>query len=214
MKLHDMRKEFGSQLDDELELPENPFETFKLWFQEARKLYKEDANCFVLSTSNADGWPSSRVLLLKDLSEKGLSFFTNYGSLKAKSLEENPKASCLFYWSTLEKQVRIQGAVKKLSKKDSETYFHKRPRNSQIAAWASKQSEKIESKKELIDCFLHYKKKFENHEKIPLPGFWGGYLLIPQRFEFWQGGLYRLHDRIAYEKKGKTSSWSQVRLSP
>jgi len=214
MKLHDMRKEFGSQLDEELELPESPFETFQLWFQEARKLYRDDANCFVLSTANAQGTPSSRVVLLIDFSEKGLSFFTNYTSVKAKNIQENPEVACLFYWSTLEKQIRIKARAKVLSKKDSETYFHERPRNSQIAAWASKQSKQIESKRELVKQFLDYKEEFKEKEKIPYPEFWGGYLLVPEEFEFWQGGLYRLHDRIVYTKKEGSKSWQQSRLSP
>lgn len=214
MELHDMRKEFSNQLDDQLELPENPFKAFKYWFGEAKKLYKEDANCFVLSSSDKTKNVSSRVVLLKSFDDKSLTFFTNYNSRKASDIEETPKVSCLFYWSSMEKQIRIEATAKKLSAKESEAYFSSRPRNSQISAWASRQSEEIPSKRSLIDKFLEYKKQFSGKENIPCPDFWGGYELVPYRFEFWQGGLYRLHDRLLYTKKGKSSAWSQTRLSP
>ena len=213
MELHDMRKEFGSQLDYELDLPDNPFHAFKQWFEEAKKLYKEEANCFVLSSANRAGEVNSRILLLKNFNEKTLTFFTNYASQKAEEIEENPQVSCLFYWSSMEKQIRISGTVKKSTKKASEKYFAMRPRNSQIAAWASKQSSEIKSKRELIENYISYKKDYSKKEKIPYPEFWGGYDITPTSFEFWQGGLYRLHDRLKYTLEGK-SKWVQTRLSP
>ena len=213
MELHDMRKEFGSQLDYELNLPKNPFEAFKQWFEEAEKLYKEEANCFVLSTVNRLGKVNSRILLLKNFNNKNLTFFTNYKSQKAKEIDENPQVSCLFYWSSMEKQIRISGTAKKSPQETSKKYFSMRPRNSQIAAWASKQSKEIKSKKNLIETYISYKKDYSKKEKIPYPDFWGGYDIIPKSFEFWQGGLYRLHDRIKY-KLEKNSQWKQTRLSP
>ena len=214
MKLHNMRKEFGNQLDYQLELPENPFDAFKMWFNEAQKFYKEEANCFVLSSSNQSGIVSSRVVLMKGFSEKSLTFFTNYDSQKAKEIEENPNVSILFYWSALEKQIRIQAKANKTDLETSQRYFSSRPRNSQLSAWTSKQSSRISGKKELIKSFNTHKENFKELKTIPCPENWGGYSLEPTSFEFWLGGLYRLHDRVQYDYKREANLWTQKRLSP
>jgi pyridoxamine 5'-phosphate oxidase len=164
-----------------------------------------------LATVDPEGMPSIRTILLKELDEHGFVFFTNYNSRKANDLLQNPKGSILFYWKELERQVRIEGVIEKISIEKSEEYFHTRPRDSQIAAWVSKQSEKIPDRDHLDKKFNEYTAKFGNRE-IPLPQFWGGYRLIPNYFEFWQGMENRLHDRICYRKKDK--NWDIFRLAP
>lgn len=211
-KLHNMRKEFGNYLESELNLPPNPFSVFKIWFEEAKKHYVKEANSFVLSTVSAKNSANSRVILLKDFDDKSFTFFTNYKSTKAQEIENNPMVSCNFYWPSLEKQIIIKAKAKKISYERSNTYFKSRPKNSQIAAWASTQSQEIKSKKELILKFLGYKKQFAN-QHIECPEFWGGYDLTPLCFEFWQGGQHRLHDRIIYQLNSD-KSWQQSRLSP
>jgi len=170
-----------------------------------------EPNAMILATANKDGAPSARTVLLKGFDERGFVFYTNYESAKAKNLSENPIASLLFFWAELERQARIEGKVEQVSKADSEEYFRSRPRESQLGAWASKQSSVIASREVLEKKFEEMRKKFEGKE-IPLPPFWGGYRVIPQSIEFWQGRESRLHDRICYSfENGK---WKIERLSP
>jgi pyridoxamine 5'-phosphate oxidase len=198
------------ELSENSVLPD-PITQFSIWMDEAISSNLIDPNAMILATADKNGTPSARTVLLKTFDEKGFVFFTNYDSAKAKDLEENPFASLLFLWLELERQVRIAGKAVKVSREESEKYFLTRPRESQLGAWASKQSGVIQNRKILESQFEEMKKRFENKE-IPLPPFWGGYKVIPERIEFWQGRESRLHDRIFYTLiEGK---WKVERLSP
>jgi pyridoxamine 5'-phosphate oxidase len=165
----------------------------------------------VLATADSNSKPSVRVVLLKGLDNEGFTFFTNYKSRKGKEIHKNKFGSLLFYWAALERQVRIEGKIKKISRTESQKYFDTRPLYSRLAAWASAQSKIIPDREYLELQFHKYGKKF-NRKKIPIPPDWGGYKLIPNYFEFWQGRENRLHDRIAY--RGKKGKWKLVRLAP
>jgi pyridoxamine 5'-phosphate oxidase len=211
MNYADLRREFISKEFDITDANKNPFTQFEIWFSDAVKIDTEDVNAFVLSTCSKDGMPSSRVMLLKGVDDKGFVFFTNYLGRKSKELIENPNASILFFFKELHRQIRIEGKIEKISREESAEYFHSRPVESQIGAWTSIQSSKIESRKTLEEKFEKYSKEF-NGKEVPLPDFWGGFRLIPDYFEFWQGRESRLHDRISYEKEN--NSWNLSRLSP
>jgi pyridoxamine 5'-phosphate oxidase len=189
----------------------NPFQQFQKWYDEVIKEEISWGDAANLVTVNSDCKPSARIILLKEFDEKGFIFFTNYSSKKSNDLQSNPHASLLFYWKEFERQIRIEGVIEKLGKDKSEKYFHSRPRESQIGAWASDQSKKIPNRQYLDDRFAEFEKKFGKKE-IPLPEFWGGYRLIPEYFEFWQSRENRLHDRICYEVKADT--WQIFRLAP
>ncbi len=193
--------------------PDNPFVFFEQWFEHSRKKPNlAEANGFVLSTANKDGRLRSRSVLLKYFDEDGFVFFTNYGSQKAKDLAENPLVSACFPWYALERQVMIEGAAEKVSSAESLKYFASRPRNSQIGAWVSEQSQVISSRALLMDKMKQLSQHFVNKD-VPLPSFWGGYRIRPQRFEFWQGQPSRLHDRIEYRRQAD-GGWLRRRLSP
>ncbi len=189
----------------------NPFTQFSHWFNELLKSDVKEPNAMVLATASAERIPSARTVLLKKFDETGFVFFTNYESHKARDLTVNPNAEILFVWLELERQVRIRGKVEKVSSEESEEYFHSRPTNSQIGAWASKQSSVIPNREFLAEKFRETAEKYKDGI-IPLPPFWGGFRLIPNEFEFWQGRESRLHDRISYRRKG--DNWEIVRLSP
>ncbi len=189
----------------------NPIMQFSHWFKELLKSEVKEPNAMILATASAKGIPSVRTVLLKKFDEEGFVFFTNYKSHKAKDLMRNPVAEILFLWLELERQVRIRGSVKKVSLKESEEYFHSRPVDSQIGAWASNQSSVIPNREFLEAKFEETAGKYKDG-KIPLPPFWGGFILKPVEFEFWQGRESRLHDRISYRKK--KNNWEIVRLSP
>ncbi len=190
----------------------NPFSQFFVWFNEAIESPILEANAMIVATVNKNLQPSSRVVLLKGFGEEGFVFFTNYNSKKGKELIDNPKVSLLFFWDILERQVRIEGNVEKLSFEDSEKYFHSRPKGSQIGAWASAQSEIIKDRNVLEDKKQALEKQYENAEKLPCPEHWGGFLVKPNYFEFWQGRSNRLHDRIFYELNN--NDWKKGRLAP
>jgi pyridoxamine 5'-phosphate oxidase len=210
-KIANLRREWSSRKLDESNVNSNPIGQFSEWMQEAIDADLLDVNAMTLATADKNGVPSARIVLLKSIDKKGLVFFTNYESNKGKDLAENPKASVVFFWKELERQVRVTGTVEKILKKESEEYFKSRPYESQISAWASDQSSEVKSRKELEEKFAELKNKYPV-KKVPLPDFWGGYRINPDRFEFWQGRPNRLHDRIAYIKeRGK---WKIVRLAP
>ncbi len=191
----------------------DPFEQFQVWFDQNLKINKDDPTAMALATVDKKGMPANRIVLLKDYNqENGFSFYTNYDSRKAKQIKDNPKASLLFYWPQTERQIRIEGKIKKLSKAASEVYFHQRPRESQIGAWASEQSSSIPDRNYLEKTVSDLTRFFDNHKQIPLPPFWGGYTLMPSYFEFWQGRPNRLHDRIIYTLVKR--SWKIGRLAP
>ena len=198
---------------EELKKPtvdKNPVKQFAKWYEVVLKSGLKEPTAMTLATASKGGVPSARTVLLKGYDEKGFLFFTNYGSRKGRELSENPFAELLFYWMDLRKQVRISGRVEKVSKEESEKYFKTRPLNSQIGAWVSRQSEIIPDRKFLEEKYKEYSEKYK--EDVPLPPFWGGFRLIPERFEFWQGRENRLHDRICYLKKN--GEWEIMRLAP
>ena len=207
--LSNLRKEYlksGIVKDD---LKSNPIEQFSLWFDQAIEANIIEPSAMSLATS--DDYIGIRTVLLKFFDDKGFVFFTNYESKKSKQIQNNPQAALLFPWLALERQVKIIGSVEKITKLESLKYFSSRPKDSQIGAWSSQQSSKISSRAILVDQFAAMKKKFANGE-IPLPEFWGGYRVVPQSIEFWQGRESRLHDRLIYERKD--NGWDISRLSP
>ena len=206
-----LRREYSLKVLDENKVHLDPFKQFSIWMNEAIKSNIIDPSAMILATSSAEAVPSIRTVLLKGADHEGFIFYTNYLSRKAKELTENPSASILFLWLELERQIRISGKVRKVSKEQSEEYFHSRPYESQLGAIASEQSQIIPGREYLEKRFVVLKEKY-NGDEIPLPKFWGGYKLFPESFEFWQGRESRLHDRICYLKKGK--AWKIVRLAP
>jgi len=196
----------------EKRLSDNPFVVFSEWLQQAESGGVEMPEAMVLSTIDANGNPSSRMVLLRGMNERGFIFYTNYHSRKSREIERNHKVSLLFYWETLGRQVRIEGMAEKVSDEVSDGYFRTRPRENQIAAWASDQSEPVPDRETLEDRFRMMKKKFSG-KPVPRPPHWGGYLVIPRRFEFWQQGEHRLHDRIVYELQSD-GKWERYRLYP
>ncbi len=191
----------------------DPIEQFELWLAEVRATDQAEPTAMNLATCCAQGEISSRMVLLKGVSSEGFSFFTNYESKKANQIKDNAFAALCFWWSSLERQVRIQGEVVKLSAKECDEYFNSRPRASRIGAIASPQSRVLSSDSELQDKFDAITEQYQGEEDIPRPAHWGGYRVIPSLIEFWQGRPSRLHDRICYQKKSD-GSWSLDRLSP
>ncbi|MDA3943279.1 MAG: pyridoxamine 5'-phosphate oxidase [Bacteroidetes bacterium] len=205
---HHIRQNYGKNELQESMIPENPAELFSAWFDNALKQAVPDANAMVLSTAK-EGRPSSRIVLLKELKETGFVFFTNYNSRKAREISTNQNACLLFFWPQLEQQIRIEGLVEKVSEADSIAYFQSRPFASQIGATVSRQSEILKDKQ-------HLKQDFEAllraKEPLKKPANWGGYQLIPDYYEFWQGGADRLHDRVSYKRVAE--AWEIFRLYP
>jgi len=234
MPIADLRRDYQADTLDRAQLAPDPLEQFQRWFGVAvgtqsgsrwRKisiaLYKlwhallghssPDANAMTLCTVDAQGRPSSRTVLLKGADARGFIFFTNYDSRKGNELAANPSAALTFFWPELERQVCVAGTVTRLSKEESEKYFHGRPRGSQVSAWASNQSSVVENRAALEKQWKAIEAKFPTD--IPLPPNWGGYVLAPERIEFWQGRPSRLHDRFSYTKQAD-GSWKIERLSP
>ena len=213
LSLADIRKNYSREaLTDQSVLPD-PVHQFEFWLNEALKADVEEATAMVLSTATPEGKPSARVVLLKGIENGNLVFFTNYNSRKGRQLEQNPQAAITFFWPALERQVRLEGKIARLSEAASDMYFHSRPKASQIGAWASPQSQEVKSRAELERAEQHYAEKFKANVEIPRPENWGGYQFIPEYFEFWQGRPSRLHDRIIYEKE-QNGSWDIKRLAP
>ena len=205
-----MRRSYGEIGIDLPDMDKNPITQFKSWLAEAAaNNFVVEANAMVLSTVK-DGAPSSRTVLLKDVSDAGFTFFTNYQSKKSDEISHNPKVALLFPWYPMERQVKITGTASLISEKESDEYFKSRPWSSQIGAWASSQSEKLSSRQELEKRFAEIDAKFPND--VPKPPHWGGYLVTPISFEFWQGRYSRLHDRFIYTKNN--SNWEITRLNP
>jgi len=211
MDLKNIRLNYKKSKIDFENLDKNPITFFLKWFDDALKINRNEANACVLSTITHDNKPSSRVVLLKDISDKGFIFFTNYKSDKSVDIEKNNYVALNFYWPKLERQVRISGEVEKIDTKDSDDYFKSRPRESQLSAWLSDQSASIELDYDFIEALNLLENKFKDKE-INRPLHWGGYCINTDKIEFWQGRPSRLHDRILYEFDGK--DWSKKRLSP
>ena len=194
------------------DLDPDPVRQFTRWFAEAAAAEIRDVNAMSLATSSRDGIPSVRIVLLKGISERGFVFFTNYFSDKGRELDANPRAALALFWVQLERQIRISGEVEKTSREESEEYFHSRPIGSQLGAWASNQSEVIGNRAELETELAEMTQRFSGG-KIPLPPHWGGYRVVPQTVEFWQGRTNRLHDRFRYERQSD-GNWLIERLAP
>ncbi len=207
----DIRKEYSSKSLARTDVDINPVEQFNKWFNEAIRVEIEEVNAMTLSTVSNQGRPGARIVLLKGVENNGFVFFTNYNSKKGQELADNPYASLTFFWKELERQVRIDGKVEKISEADSITYFKSRPYKSRVGAWVSDQSKPLSSRVELMKKFTLQAAKFIGQD-VPKPDFWGGYILIPDRIEFWQGRPSRLHDRINY--KLENGIWIIERLSP
>ncbi len=211
LNLQDLRVDYGRDPLSETTMNADPLEQFRIWFQEASAAGIAEPNAMTLATANSKGHISCRTVLLKGFDERGFVFFTNYGSRKAHYITENPQAALLFPWITLERQVEVAGHVEKISEEESLAYFLSRPKGSQLGAWVSEQSTEIPSREFLLTRYAEFEKRFSDGN-IPKPDFWGGFRVIPERIEFWQGGHDRLHDRFCYTRKNE--AWSTARLSP
>ncbi len=207
----DIRKDYSSKSLSKNEVDKDPIAQFTKWFNEAINGKIDEVNAMTLSTASAQGKPSARIVLLKGVENNGFVFFTNYNSEKGQQLNENPFGALTFFWKELERQVRIEGKVQKISSEDSTSYFNSRPYKSRVGAWVSDQSKPLTSRVELMKKFTWQATKFVGQD-VPKPAFWGGYILIPNRIEFWQGRPSRLHDRINYTLKEEV--WHIERLSP
>ena len=208
---HNERKDYSGYTLNDKNLPLQPILLFETWLQEAFDAQVPEPTAMNLSTATINGKPSSRIVLLKEISSNGLSFFTNYQSKKGLQLKENPYAAVTFFWPQLERQVRMEGKVEKLSDKDSDEYFASRPFESQLAASLSLQSQPVENREILERKFKELSQRF-SRKKIPRPEFWGGYNFKPTSLEFWQGRPNRMHDRILYERT--YNDWKISRLYP
>ena len=211
MNIRDIRQEYTLGGMDDSYLGANPIDLFDRWFREAVNAGINEPSAMALSTLGTDGYPQSRIVLLKGYGEEGFSFFTNYESQKGNALAQYPKASLLFFWPDLQRQIRITGNVEKTSVEESEEYFRSRPRGSRLGAWTSEQSQEIPSRKTIEERYEAFDRKFQEDD-IPKPPHWGGYRLTPLTFEFWQGRESRLHDRISFRKENR--KWKTARLAP
>jgi pyridoxamine 5'-phosphate oxidase len=211
MNIADLRRDYAGEPLSERDVDPDPVRQFEKWFTQAGSAGMIEPNAMTLATSTSDGHPSARMVLLKGVDEKGFVFFTDYRSRKGGELEANPFASLCFWWDVLHRQVRVTGKVSRVSRDESVKYFDTRPRGSRIGAWASHQSARLMSREVLEDEVARYEREHPG-ERVPLPPHWGGYRVMPDSIEFWQGRPSRLHDRIVYSRAD--SGWTIGRLSP
>ena len=212
MKIADIRRSYTMDRLDLDKLNADPFLQFEAWLKDAVAAELPDPTAMCVATVDASGQPSQRLVLLKDVSSKGFVFYTNLGSRKASELEKNPKVCLHFPWHPLERQVIVYGTAERVPTSQVISYFLSRPKESQLAAWASEQSRPVSTRQVLMQKFAEIKHKFEQGE-VPVPSFWGGFLVKPHQIEFWQGGEHRLHDRFMYKQQAD-SSWAIERLCP
>lgn len=212
MKIDDIRRSYVKDKLDLDKLDADPFVQFERWIQDAIAAELPDPTAMCVATVDAQGQPSQRLVLLKDVSSAGFVFYTNLGSRKATELAGNPKVCLHFPWHPLERQVIVYGTAERVSNTQVLKYFLSRPKESQLAAWASEQSRPVSTRQALMQKFAEIKHKFE-HGEVPVPSFWGGFLVVPQKIEFWQGGEHRLHDRFMYQRQAD-DAWQIERLCP
>lgn len=212
MSIDHLRKEYSRAQLSESDVASDPIQQFSKWFEEARLAQIPEPNAMSLATVNAHGRPSSRIVLIKEFDQRGFTWFTNYQSRKGHDLDSNAHAALLFHWVELERQVRIEGRVEKISTTENDAYFQSRPLDSRLGAIASAQSQTVTSREILEEKFTQAQTQYGDHP--PRPAHWGGYRLIPDYIEFWQGRNSRLHDRIVYSKQGDTAEWVKLRLQP
>lgn len=198
---------------DDFTLSTDPEALFRAWMDDAEKSEVNDPNAMAFSTSDADGMPNVRVVLLKEFNHDGFCFYTNFESIKGRELEQNPKGAINFHWKSLRRQIRAQGVVTKVAESTSDTYFNTRPRDSRIGAWASQQSRPLGDRQEFEDRIEHFRTEFAQGD-VPRPPHWGGYLLSPLLIEFWQDRKFRLHDRIVFTRENAGAPWTKTRLYP
>lgn len=210
MSLSDIRREYMGEPLDEARSDADPFRQFSVWFDQVKPL-ETDPTAMVLATATRDGRPSVRTVLLKDVGEQGFVFYTNYHSRKAQEMEQTGRASLLFVWRSVERQVRVEGRVEKVTEAESDAYFAARPLESRWSVYASRQSERVESREALESRFEVARQTYG--DAVPRPRWWGGYRLVPDEFEFWQGRASRLHDRLQYRMEAN-GSWVRERLAP
>jgi pyridoxamine 5'-phosphate oxidase len=206
-----LRKEYTRAGLVESDVVPDPIEQFRRWFDETTAAGLHEPNAMTLATATPDGRPSARVVLLKGFDGRGFVFYTNYGGRKGRELDENPRAALLFYWGELERQVRIEGTASRVPEEESDAYYASRPRGSRLGAWASEQSRVVEGREVLEGRIRGLEAEYEGRE-VPRPPFWGGYRVVPEIVEFWQGRENRLHDRIVYRWEG--AGWEIGRLQP
>lgn len=207
-----IRKDYVQASLSEDEVGNSPISFFQKWFSEAQNAHVNEVNAMTLATVDAQSKPHARIVLLKGVNNAGFTFFTNYDSNKGKNISENSHVALVFFWPELERQVRVEGIVKKADEKDSDEYFNSRPEGSRLGAWASPQSQVIANRSVLEQNEIDLARQYEG-KTIPRPDHWGGYVIDPQRIEFWQGRASRLHDRICFEKSGQ-GLWTKFRLAP
>ena len=209
--IQNLRVDYSGHLINMEKMKNNPIEEFKLWFENAKNNNIVEPNAMILSTLSKKGLINSRTVLLKNIKDDGFIFFTNYESKKAIDIKKNNIVSSVFLWKKIERQVIITGNSIKIPRDESTKYFHSRPEKSKIAAWASKQSSELDNTNKLMERFKYYELKFKG-KKIPMPNYWGGYIIIPNSIEFWQGRASRMHERIIYKKT--ENKWIKMRLYP
>lgn len=217
MNIDQMRRDYQQAALTTDDVAADPVVQFRKWFEQIVTVHTGDwfePNAMTLATATPAGEPSARVVLLKDIDDDGVVFYTNYQSQKGRELDANPRASAVFYWASLERQIRLTGRVEPVSRERSEAYFHSRPRGSQLGALVSQQSQTVRTREELEEALSQLERTYGEEDVIPMPEHWGGYKLFVEEAEFWQGRPNRLHDRVRYRKAGDAKGWVVERLAP
>lgn len=211
--LADLRQRYAQAELSTDHVSDDPLDQFRQWFTDAMEAELDEPNAMTLATTTSDGSPSARTVLLKGVDGRGFVFYTNYESRKGRELADNPEAALVFLWLKIERQVRVEGTVERLSQEESAKYFRSRPRGSQLGAWASPQSRVVESREALEQNLAEVQARYDD-EPVPCPPYWGGFVVRPTQIEFWQGRPNRLHDRVRYRRPSPVDDWTIERLAP